>query len=286
MAWIKLDDRYMDHPKFLVLSANAFRLWHEGMAFCRRHLTDGLISREAIRGFRYARRDAVTELLTPVGVEWAPLWEPHDIGFKVHDYLAWNDCKEVENKKRADSKSRAKNYRDNHTSRTPSRDSSRVINDSRDDGRAQNVRLGSSSSSSSSGSELEGEPERKPKRSHHGHAFCPADGEDGFCVPEFLHRDLATMLGARGDGFDLLQWYVDTDLVRRQERPTVDQPLDWWRNELRATMRAKGWTRDKNAPRPMPVPAAWTCPHDPKCSHPTPCHTKSTLENARKSRQA
>jgi hypothetical protein len=31
---------------------------------------------------------------------------------------------------------------------------------------------------------------------------------------------------------------------------------------------------------------AWTCPHDPKCGHPTPCRTKAHLEAARAGKDA
>jgi hypothetical protein len=30
MPWVRIDENAMDHPKFIALSANAFRLWVEG----------------------------------------------------------------------------------------------------------------------------------------------------------------------------------------------------------------------------------------------------------------
>lgn len=114
MSWIRLDDDYIYHPKFAVLSHAAFRLWHEGMAYCRKMLTDGLIPRAAMKTFRYAARPAVAELTTPIGDGLAPLWEPHDVGFKVHDYLVWNRSREQELKDREDAKGRAKKARDVH----------------------------------------------------------------------------------------------------------------------------------------------------------------------------
>lgn len=112
MAWIRLDDDYIYHPKFVALSAGAFRLWHEGMAYCRKLLTDGLIPRAALRTFRYAKRAHVDELSMPIGTEVAPLWEPiDDFGFKVHDYLIWNRSREQELEDRERAKQRAKKSR-------------------------------------------------------------------------------------------------------------------------------------------------------------------------------
>lgn len=91
---------YMRHRKFLALNANAVALWHEGKDYCSEHLTDGLIPASAVRGFRFKSKKAI-ELLTtscgmkPDGTAYAPLWESHDIGFKMHDYLEHNDSYET-----------------------------------------------------------------------------------------------------------------------------------------------------------------------------------------------
>lgn len=114
MPFIRLSDNYIDHPKFLALSASAFRLWHEGMAFCRKHQTDGLIPSGALLGFRYYKAVRVTELQTPYQEGANPLWTPIDgFGVKVHDYLQWNLSKEQEQKRQAESKKRSQGYRSN-----------------------------------------------------------------------------------------------------------------------------------------------------------------------------
>jgi hypothetical protein len=47
MSWIRLDDGYLEHPKFRRLmkigGANALHLWHGALAWCAQHLTDGVI---------------------------------------------------------------------------------------------------------------------------------------------------------------------------------------------------------------------------------------------------
>jgi hypothetical protein len=87
--------RYGQRLKILRLSDSAFRLWVTGLCYCQTHLTDGLIPREALRQLGAKRRDV--DMLSSALVEGkAPLWEPIEaFGFKVHDYLAWNDCREV-----------------------------------------------------------------------------------------------------------------------------------------------------------------------------------------------
>lgn len=97
MPFIRLSDNYIDHPKFLALSASAFRLWHEGMAFCRKHQTDGLIPLGTLQGFRYYKAVWARELATAYKAGGHPLWETVEgFGFKVHDYLFWNLSKEEE----------------------------------------------------------------------------------------------------------------------------------------------------------------------------------------------
>lgn len=112
MPFIRLCDSYIDHPKFLALNATAFRLWHEGMAFCRKHQTDGLIAQTELQGFRYYQPIRATELSTPHKPGAAPLWEVVEgFGYKVHDYLDWNPSKEVETERRAETKRRMQKHR-------------------------------------------------------------------------------------------------------------------------------------------------------------------------------
>jgi hypothetical protein len=95
---------YMRHRKFLALTGNAIALWDEGKDYCSEHLTDGLIPFEAVKGFRFSGRKSI-DLLTsscgskPDGTPYAPLWEPHDVGYKMHDYLEHNDSYEVVQKR-------------------------------------------------------------------------------------------------------------------------------------------------------------------------------------------
>lgn len=93
MPWVRIDEHALNHVKILALSADGFRLWVEGLSHCQRHLTDGAISRTALRTFRYALPAAVAELEASVD-GLAPLWEPAAEGYQVHDYLQWNEPRE------------------------------------------------------------------------------------------------------------------------------------------------------------------------------------------------
>lgn len=97
--WAKLEQNYINHPKFLALSSNAICLWLEGKNYCDMHQTDGLIPREALKTFRFSSDKSLGLLLRSCGLKpnnepYAPLWEPHPVGFKMHDYLEHNDCRD------------------------------------------------------------------------------------------------------------------------------------------------------------------------------------------------
>lgn len=112
MAWIRLSDDYNDHPKFDHLSDGAFRLWHQGMGFCRKFQTDGLIPMASLRQFKAYSTKRMRALLTPWKEHENPLWHAIDgFGVRVHDYLEWNPSKEAENERRQDSKDRMRSLR-------------------------------------------------------------------------------------------------------------------------------------------------------------------------------
>jgi hypothetical protein len=97
MAWVRIHDGAMTHPKVIGLSDKAFRLWIWGLSYTQQHLTDGEIIQVAVpRRLRRAAADLVR-----VG-----LWDEQVSGFQIHDYLDWNDSREVVLRKRDEAKSR------------------------------------------------------------------------------------------------------------------------------------------------------------------------------------
>ena len=105
MGWVRFDDGFLDHPKFLVAGPLAGYLNLCAIAWCSRNRTDGRIPRAQVArlvnftgigvhtwtaagGLAGGGRDVdvsdlVDELVT-VG-----LWELAEDGFQVHDYLEW-----------------------------------------------------------------------------------------------------------------------------------------------------------------------------------------------------
>ena len=84
MTWVRLDDRFPEHPKIVGLSDRAFRAHVTGLAYCARYLTDGTVPRGALP----ARR-VLVELVA------AGLWAPDGAdACSIHDYLDWNLSKE------------------------------------------------------------------------------------------------------------------------------------------------------------------------------------------------
>jgi len=86
MAWVRIHDGAMTHPKLVGLSDKAFRLWVWGLSYTQMHLTNGLIVVDALPStLKRATADLIAKRL----------WETHDLGFTIHDYLDWNDSKEA-----------------------------------------------------------------------------------------------------------------------------------------------------------------------------------------------
>lgn len=131
MAWVRIDDKAMTHPKIVGLSDKAFRLWVWGLAYCQQHLTDGRIPLAAVVSAPAVR---IAHQLVD-----AHLWQPLEpSGWLVHDYTDWNDSREEAEAKKEKARERMRGVRANF----PRRTSHEVP-----------VRLGSSSVGSSSGSE-------------------------------------------------------------------------------------------------------------------------------------
>lgn len=95
----------MDHPKVGALSDGAFRLWVQGLTYCQKHLTDGFIAAAFVRGLTAYSAKRVEALVT------AGLWDRTEKGITVHDYLQWNDSKEIVLAKREDAKDRMRRLR-------------------------------------------------------------------------------------------------------------------------------------------------------------------------------
>lgn len=83
MVWVRLDDRFPEHPKVASLSNEAFRAHVEALCYCGRNGTDGLIPKGI------ANRLGSADELRAAG-----LWEDDPAGYRVHGFLDYNPTAE------------------------------------------------------------------------------------------------------------------------------------------------------------------------------------------------
>jgi hypothetical protein len=129
MSWVRLDDGYMNHPKFVRLIRfgwDAFGLWHGFRAWCAKTNTDGFIAVDMVdepKGPPQPRREECVAAMVETR-----LLEKVESGYQMHDYLDWAHSKEDVEKERADSRERSKRYRDNLRHRPSSKLKKRKAN--------------------------------------------------------------------------------------------------------------------------------------------------------------
>lgn len=206
MAWVKIDDNALDHPKILALSDGAFRLWMRGLAHSRRLLTDGFISHLAVKGFREARASRIAELTTAPALGVEPLWELCEEGYRIHDYLQWNDTREHIETARAEARERMARLRGSSREvRTNNTRSSQSVRDT-------------STSPAPAQHQPGGSKEQEPPRGGKRRVFSGS----AFFITENMQAVILEPLGKDGENFDCLPTYeaADTEWVR------VGKPAD------------------------------------------------------------
>lgn len=117
MSWVRIDDRFPRHPKIVGLSDAAFRLHVTGLCYCAEHLTDGRITKMAVRLLGANRRQL--DELAEAGV-----WLEDEDAWTVHDFLEYNPSKEKVKREREEAADRRRKWRDGK--RNASRDASRT----------------------------------------------------------------------------------------------------------------------------------------------------------------
>lgn len=99
--WAKYEVGFINHDKFRAITPNAICLWLEGKNYADDKHTDGLLPEYEVKHWRFYSKKSVALLTTSVGLNprtdqvYFPLWDAVEgFGFKMHDYLDHNDCKE------------------------------------------------------------------------------------------------------------------------------------------------------------------------------------------------
>ena len=94
MNWLRIDDRFPDHPKSAALSDAAFRLWVTAACWSRAQATHGFVPRTQLRALTRHRTPnlLVRELIgsTVSSLHNVGLWEEVNGGWQFHDWVDYN----------------------------------------------------------------------------------------------------------------------------------------------------------------------------------------------------
>ena len=107
MTWVRLDDSFLDHAKFVELDAAPLRVWLRALCYCNRHATDGFVSNAVLRQLGATQRIREQLARAPAGYT-SGLWDEADGGIVVHDY---EDYQPTAQKRSRVSEARAENGR-------------------------------------------------------------------------------------------------------------------------------------------------------------------------------
>ena len=91
MSWIRLDDQIAHHPKTTRAGLSSW-LWVCCIGYCQKFLTDGFIPYDAVNAIAagiHSPRTHINKLLK------IRLLDRAKGGYKVHDYLEFNDSRKV-----------------------------------------------------------------------------------------------------------------------------------------------------------------------------------------------
>lgn len=93
MSWVKLDDGFFRNPKVLAAGRDARDIYIAGLCYCAQGLTDGIIPKNAVRVLAAETEVDDWQIASARLVE-VGLWEQHEKGYQVHDYLDYNPSRD------------------------------------------------------------------------------------------------------------------------------------------------------------------------------------------------
>lgn len=94
MAWVKIDDRYAEHPKVVQAGPLGSAMFVAGLCYCNQYLTDGFIPRGKVPGLIDLSGFPVTWEQVARRLVEVGLWEETAGGYHVHDYEKYQPSKE------------------------------------------------------------------------------------------------------------------------------------------------------------------------------------------------
>lgn len=115
MPWVRIDENFPEHPKVVAAGEDAAWLFVCALGYCNRHLTDGVVPAGALRlltGHKTPQRLAAR--LVDVG-----LFEPHEEGYLVHDFLDYQPSKASIEEERSKARQRMARNRQSSPEHSP-----------------------------------------------------------------------------------------------------------------------------------------------------------------------
>jgi hypothetical protein len=298
MPFGRLHEEAAGEDKLLIISDAAWRMWGMGLIYCQKNLTDGFIDERAIElwGVKAKPWRRVADELCREQVKGrAPLWERVDGGYKVHDYLQWNDSKEEILQARQGAKDRIARFRERQ--RQEREDLERRVREAELAG-VTGVRNALQPAEQNAehhgeqhahdvvrGTDLKEDRVARFPRAHHGagvltgalqrdhlkHVAC--DPTYSRCVPEAVHGKLLNKLAPKHGG----------------DRNAAGAALKAWYPEVWATLpedfvvgdEFKFWQGRFDAAFASPDPTAGKRAHEPKSTVPSVSRTQEYLRQQR-----
>jgi hypothetical protein len=111
VSWLRIDDGFAEHPKVRKLDEYALAVHVWALCHCARNLTDGFVAAESLMSCPYAhtrvaRSRAIAKLMR------SELWVSEDGGYRIHDYLEYNDDRATVLEKRRQNAERVQRHRE------------------------------------------------------------------------------------------------------------------------------------------------------------------------------
>lgn len=227
MPWGRLHDQANRNEKLLALSDPAWRLWGSGLIYCQDKLTDGFIPEAVVSTFGVKARPLkkfVVELCQSLVPGKESCWHQAEGGYRVHDYLDWNESREVILAKRARGKDRTGKWR----GKWP-RDASQAVSHGTSPTPSPPMSV-TPSVTTDPRTTIQGVSLQKPKRDTRGHRGLTFAGKR-LEIPKWLDKEFANRLGGANEEFNLNEWYVKVD-AELSRAPEIVYDVNWVRQRF------------------------------------------------------
>jgi hypothetical protein len=262
VPWVRIHEGAIRHPKIVGLIdwRNPFCLWVWGLSYVQEHLTDGVIVKAAI--------PHPLALKTAQALIAHHLWSEAKDAFVVHDYLDWNDSRDVVRRKRAGGRARVAAHRNaggNALRNGVTNAGSNALGNAHTPSGVSVVLRPDLAIIKTSEGESEGKPPARPMQ----------------VGRLFLHRwqteSLIATLGPFAEDFDLDLWL---DALSHTFAAQA-LPRDVWKfvqAELHAEIARRGLAVAGAGLAPGGRAEPFACPHDPECHGRAACLLKTQLD--------